>query len=76
MPFFLTCCKAVDNKVGVKYIIKLTVDEKEILYKLQAMRLSYFQSESIPRIDREYQEMFTNDIWDQKVNSNSLFGPI
>lgn len=45
-----------------KYIIKLTVDEKEILYKLQAMRLSYFQSEPIPRIDREYQEMVADEL--------------
>ncbi|MBU5678995.1 hypothetical protein [Blautia sp. MSJ-9] len=42
--------------------INLTVDEKEILYKLQAMRLSYFQSEPIPRIDREYQEMVADEL--------------
>lgn len=42
--------------------INLTVDESEMLYKLQAMRLSYFQSEPIPRIDREYQEMVADEL--------------
>lgn len=63
MLVFLIRLDIVRVKTMKEYMkIKLTAAESEMLYKLQAMRLSYYQHEPIPKIDREYQEMVAGEL--------------
>ena len=42
--------------------IKLTADEREMLYNLQTMRWSSFQGKPLSKIDGEYQKMVADDL--------------